>query len=1227
MKHLGRVLTIIALAGMLAAAAPLAHAQESEVKSMATARLLSPIDERELVTLPGNVRRDLTPERDLGPVEDSVPLHLYMVLKRTPEQQADLDYLIARQQERTAAEYHKWLTPKEFGSRFGAHPDDIRTLSKWLQSHGLEVRSVLNNASIIDIAATAGQIRDTFHTEMHYFNVAGGKYAANVAEPQIPAALSPVVAGVQGMVKIPLHGNQTPILPTAFDKETNTWQRVNPSATGLLKPDFRSGTSSDFYVAPQDLYTIYNINPIFTGGNLAQTATVAVVEQNDFAYGTVNSSTGAATGGDIATFRSTFGVQGTLNMHVYHGYGTVACADPGIIAADGAQAVLSAEWANATAPSANLVFMSCDDSPDSGALTSLLAVIDNNLADVISLSYTVSESVATASDYSYMDTAEAEAATQGQSIFVAAGNSGADDEDYNTTTVATHGINVSAYSSPLVTVAGATNFQDIFDTIYSIPLSNYWNATNSQYYADAKSYVPESAWNDSCASILNSLYQTYDFSQYRDVGTNPALWCALNGTADNGTVRAGGGGISTHYAVPAWQAGISGYSSAYRASPDISSFGSDGSIYNHALLVCDSAVSVATCVGTNFGVSGGTTLVAPYLAGIAGLLVTHTGSRQGLLNPTLYALAKAQYTNSPTSCYANGQTSNVGFTKGLPAASCIFNDVTTGGNDMPCAAGSTDCYLAEAGVQFGVLAVGGTTGAIPNAYASAPGYDMATGIGSVNVANLITNWDAEFTSATALSASLTDITPSESTTLKAVVTGAGPAGDTTAPETSGTVSFKVGTTALGDCTLSGESCTLVVDGTSLAMGANSITATFSGSSLYPSSTSSVLTVTVGTVVENPTTLTSPTQGTTFAGPSETFTWALASGASGYFLHLGTTGVGSDNLLNSAEYSSTATSVTVNGLPVNGETIYARLFTDFNGTHLYKDYTFTASKQAELTAPTAGSTLAGPSATFDWSAATGSSVKGYFLHLGTTGVGSDNLLNSAEYSTSTMSVALTGLPVTGGTIYARVYTDYNGTHLYQDYTFTASTQAALTTPGTSGTLAGPDVTFGWSAATGSSVKGYFLHLGTTGVGSENLLNSAEYSTSTTSVALTDLPLTGETLYARTFTDYNGTHLYKDYVFTAAKQALLTSPAQGATLGGATVTFDWSAATGSNVKGYFLHLGTTGVGSENLLNSAEYPTTQTSVTVNNIPTTGGTVYARVFTDYNGVHVYQDYTFTAH
>jgi len=287
----------------------------------------------------------------------------------------------------------------------------------------------------------------------------------------------------------------------------------------------------------------------------------------------------------------------------------------------------------------------------------------------------------------------------------------------------------------------------------------------------------------------------------------------------------------------------------------------------------------------------------------------------------------------------------------------------------------------------------------------------------------------------------------------------------------------------------------------------------------------------GTSTTTPTTLTSPAQGSTFAGPSVTFTWAAAAGANGYFLHLGTTGAGSLNLLNSAEYSSGSTSVTVNALPVAGATIYARLFTDYNGDHVFRDYTFTASKQAALTTPAQGTMLAGPSVTFDWSAATGSRVKGYFLHLGTTGVGSLNVLNSAEYSTSTTSVTVSNLPLTGGTLYARVFTDYNGTHLYKDYTFTEAKQATLTTPTPSTTLSGASVTFGWSAATGSNFKGYFLHLGTTGVGSMNLLNSGEYSTSTTSVTVNNLPTTGGTVYARVFTDYNGIHVYKDYTYTA------------------------------------------------------------------------------------------------
>jgi len=314
---------------------------------------------------------------------------------------------------------------------------------------------VLNDASVIDFEGTAGQVRETFHTPLHYFNIQGGKYAANVRDPQIPAALAPVVAGIHGLSKIPPVAHHTKTRQASFDAQAHRWQDVQPDSGGV-RPEFSAG-GGYYLVGPKDLYTIYDINPLFTGGELASRATVAVIEQSDIQYGTVDSTTGAATGGDVATFRTVFGVPGTLNMHVYHGYGTVTCSDPGVdpygIGED-EEASLDTEWANATAPSANLIFMSCDQSPDNGIFTSLAALVDNNLADVMSMSYGSSELYYTGGNagfYAYQDTFYAQAAAQGQSIFISSGDSGSDTADQNTTGMATSGINVSAFLSPLVT--------------------------------------------------------------------------------------------------------------------------------------------------------------------------------------------------------------------------------------------------------------------------------------------------------------------------------------------------------------------------------------------------------------------------------------------------------------------------------------------------------------------------------------------------------------------------------------------------------------------------------------------------------------------------------------------------------------------------------------------------------------------------------------------------------
>jgi hypothetical protein len=805
-------------------------------------RLTQEIDNTKLITLTGQVRRDLTPDRDLGPVSDSKPLRLYLALKRSPEQQIELDTMIARQQQPGAPEYHKWLTPKEFGERFGLAEADIAKISKWLESQGFEVKSVLNNASVIDFAATAGGVRKTFHTQMHNWNIQGGEYAAIAQEPMIPAALQDFVAQIVGLNKIPPKSRHTPIHPVAYNATTHRWNDVDPTDGHIIQPNFADGSGS-LNVTPQDFYTIYNVNKVFNTGNLGAAATIAVPEPTDMNYGTVNASTGAATGGDVATFRNLFGVAGTLKMQVLHGYGTVTCNDPGTTDAEG-EATLDAEWSNATAPAAKLIFMSCDTEEYDGVTTAFLALIDGNLADAIGSSYGSSELLGTSSGYSMETTMFSQAASQGQTVIVAEGDAGSDDADQNTSTTATPGLNVDdPGANPHVLSAGGTDFSDHYDADEGgLPQSTYWASTNSAYYGNALSYIPETVWNASCASSIIA----YDIGNH----LTPQAYCGQGPATNpniNGSVIGGGGGYSTEWAQPSWQAGTPGLSAAAtkRAVPDIALFAANG-FWGHALIDCDSHDPSTACTSSStFGSAGGTSFVSPQLTGITGLLVTSTGSRQGMLNPAIYALAKAQYTAAATksACYSNGQTSNIGVTSGLPASQCIFNDVTTSNNDVPCQAGSTNCYVSPSD-SYGLLS---TTGAssLTVGYPAAAEYDLATGLGSINVYNLITNWSQAFTSNTALTANPTSITPAQSTKLTATVTTGTPPGSSgAAPPLTGKVTFNEGSTSFfGTCTLSGGTCAISVSGSDLEPGSNSITATFSGSGTYPASTSSITTVT------------------------------------------------------------------------------------------------------------------------------------------------------------------------------------------------------------------------------------------------------------------------------------------------------------------------------------------------------------------------------------------------
>ena len=366
------------------------------------------------------------------------------------------------------------------------------------------------------------------------------------------------------------------------------------------------------------------------------------------------------------------------------------------------------------------------------------------------------------------------------------------------------------------------------------------------------------------------------------------------------------------------------------------------------------------------------------------------------------------------------------------------------------------------------------------------------------------------------------------------------------------------------------------------------------------------------------TLISPTPGSTLTGSVATFTWTPAAGASFYFLTLGSKGPSSNDIYNSGPVSTT--SITVAGLPTNGETIYAQVWAFVDNAWVPTNCTYTAAPTATavITAPAPGSTLPGPIATFSWTAAIGASL--YDLALGGTGPDSSNIFNTGPISATTVTV--TGLPTNGETVYAQLWAFVKNAWVPTNYTYTAANgaAAAITAPAPGSTLPGSATTFSWTPANGAGL--YDLVLGDMGPGSSDIYNSGPISA--TSVNVTGLPTNGETIYAQLWAFVKDAWVPTNYTYTAANAsaAAITAPAPGSTLPGSATTFSWTTATGASF--YDLVLGDTGLGSSDIYNSG--PISTTSVNVTGLPTNGETIYAQLWALVNNVWVPTNGTYTA-
>ncbi|HTA21973.1 MAG TPA: Ig-like domain repeat protein [Terriglobales bacterium] len=743
------------LAAVLFALVVPASAEQPPVLPLITQR----VDETKRTVLQGNTHPLARPQYDRGAAPPNLPMNrMLLVLKRSPAQESALLSLLDDQQDKASANYHKWLTPENFGKQFGPADQDIQTVTKWLQSHGFQIGNVAKGKNIIEFSGVASQVQETFHTAIHRYVVNGEEHWANANDPEIPTALTPVIAGVHTMHNF----LKKPMIHIAEKKIQAQLVKGKDGKTYVTFP----GNPPLHALGPPDFETIYNINPVFSEGNYGGDAVVAVVARSNVYQ----------SGQDIARFNGIFlgDFPATRNI-VLNG------PDPGDLGGgEEIEATLDFSWAAAVAPyaTADLVVSASTNTTD-GTDLSELYIIDNNFAHIMTESFGTCEADATQTQVTGIETLAEQAAAQGITYLVSAGDTGAEGcDDVNSETIATGPISVNVLaSSPFTVAVGGTLFNEDGQD------SKYWSSTDNEIDEEsALSYIPEDAWNESCTEAQ----------------------CGADAN-----IAAGGGGASTFFSKPSWQAGVTGIpSDNARDLPDVS-FSAAG---HDPYLICLENSCAPDDNGNFFflGVSG-TSASTPSFAGVMALIIFKQNNL-GVGQPN-YVLYKLAATEKLSTC--NGSQ-----TSGLPASNCIFNDVTTGNNAVP---GEEGYGQPSAKYQTGT------------------GYDLATGLGSLNVANMVSRWSTvTFTpTTTTLSLNPTTFTHGQTVNVNITVT---PKSGTGTP--TGNVALLNGNTyqGLGSFTLSAGSVSSTIS--SLPGGSGGVIARYSGDSTFATSSSNAVPITV-----------------------------------------------------------------------------------------------------------------------------------------------------------------------------------------------------------------------------------------------------------------------------------------------------------------------------------------------------------------------------------------------
>ena len=433
------------------------------------------------LALPGHIPAAVASAQPLAAVSPAQPVALALALPL--HHQAELQDLLRGLSDPSDPRFGQFLTPEQFAARYSPTPEEYNRVIAYAQAMGLTVTATHANRTLLEVTAPAEQINRAFGLRLLTYRsqLNGRTFFAPDAEPQVPVALNGLVSGIVGLSNASL---RTPHL------REKTWSLITP-ALDPYAAGHETGSGPGGGLTPSDIKTAYNLSSVSQNG---AGQTLALFELDGY------------TASDITAYETQFGLPKVPLQNVLLG-GYSGAAGSGA-----AEVTLDIELMTALAPGASKILVYEAPNSDAGVVAAYNQIATDNTAKEVSTSWGEAENSASASVRSSENTAFQQMAAQGQSIYAAAGDSGADD---NGSTLSVD----DPASQPYMVGVGGTSL-----------------TTNGAGGA----YKSEKTWN--------------------------------NGSAANG---AGGGGISTIWTIPSYQTALAGSaaskgSTTHRNVPDVS---------------------------------------------------------------------------------------------------------------------------------------------------------------------------------------------------------------------------------------------------------------------------------------------------------------------------------------------------------------------------------------------------------------------------------------------------------------------------------------------------------------------------------------------------------------------------------------------------------------------------------------------------------------------------------